>query len=502
MLALSFTFPAGRYHATPWDRHVNEGAVSWPPEPWRLLRGLIATWHHKLKHTGEYSETTLSALIESLAQEVPEYRLPAASHSHTRHYMPQWKPGDTSLVFDAFAVIDRDQPLYVTWPHLDLPNDQRNLLDALLATIGYLGRSESWVEAVRIDQALESNCIPAEHALDPVTGELRGEVVTLLAPVTANEYQDLRGRFLTGKSAAKKLASTLPDTLLAAISVDTAELRKQGWSQPPASRTISYLRPVDALRPKRKRPKDLPVNFTTVRYMLVGKPLPRVEDSVRMGELLRQAVMSRAKDQLGADAIPPLLSGHDLPADNRGRHAFFLPWDGNGDGCIDRLILHVPAGLGVVERRILETLRRIWSNSGNQWQLVMEGIGNAEIGGPLLASAVEWKSITPYLHPWHCKKNFSIEDQIRRECRMRSLPEPIFCTRLNHIPMGRENKPRRPVHFHRFRSKRGLVQPDTAGSFWRIRFEHPQAGPLALGYGSHFGLGLFAPESGHAPSKD
>ena len=30
MLALSFTFPAGRYHATPWDRHVNEGAVAWP----------------------------------------------------------------------------------------------------------------------------------------------------------------------------------------------------------------------------------------------------------------------------------------------------------------------------------------------------------------------------------------------------------------------------------------------------------------------------------------
>jgi len=83
MLALSFTFPAGRYHATPWDRHVNEGAVAWPPEPWRILRGLIATWHHKVKHSGKHSGSTLLDLTESLAQELPEYGLPAASHIRT-----------------------------------------------------------------------------------------------------------------------------------------------------------------------------------------------------------------------------------------------------------------------------------------------------------------------------------------------------------------------------------------------------------------------------------
>ena len=48
MLAIRFLFPAGRYHATPWGRHVNEADVEWPPSPWRLLRALIATWHRKL----------------------------------------------------------------------------------------------------------------------------------------------------------------------------------------------------------------------------------------------------------------------------------------------------------------------------------------------------------------------------------------------------------------------------------------------------------------------
>src|SRR3546814_7778144 len=108
MLALAFTFPAGRYHATPWERHVNEGAVVWPPEPWRVLRALIATWPHKVKPADKHNEETLGELIEVLSQNLPEYNLPSASHSHTRHYMTQWKAGDTSLMFDAFASVSSE----------------------------------------------------------------------------------------------------------------------------------------------------------------------------------------------------------------------------------------------------------------------------------------------------------------------------------------------------------------------------------------------------------
>ena len=41
---IKLKFPAGRYHATPWGRHVNEGVPEWPPSPWRLLRALVAVW--------------------------------------------------------------------------------------------------------------------------------------------------------------------------------------------------------------------------------------------------------------------------------------------------------------------------------------------------------------------------------------------------------------------------------------------------------------------------
>lgn len=87
-------------------------------------------------------------------------------------------------------------------------------------------------------------------------------------------------------------------------------------------------------------------------------------------------------------------------------------------------------------------------------------------------------------------KNFSIETRIRRKCRERGLPEVAKLEPLQSIRIN--GRARRPIHFHRFRSKHGLTQPDTRGSFWRIEFAKPVQGPLALGFGCHFGLGLFA----------
>ncbi len=149
-----------------------------------------------------------------------------------------------------------------------------------------------------------------------------------------------------------------------------------------------------------------------------------------------------------------------------------------------------------VERRIVEKLHRIWSRKGSNWRLVLENIGNSDISEPLTMCSTQWQSVTPYLHPWYAKKHFGVEEQIRRECRERGLPDPIAFEPLDQIPVGLQTC--RSIHFHRFRNKRGLIQPDRLGSFWRLTFPKPVAGPLALGFGCHFGLGLFAPHFGRA----
>ncbi|ROQ89904.1 type I-G CRISPR-associated protein Csb2 [Desulfosoma caldarium] len=493
MVAVEFRFLAGRYHATPWDRHVNEGAVAWPPEPWRILRALISTWHHKVKWSEKHSKATMQGLTESLAQELPEYRLPPASHSHARHYMPPASPKESKpLVLDAFAAVDCREPLVVVWPTVELSAQQRTLLGDLLQVMGYLGRAESWIDARPLDHAPETNCRPMDFEGRGKRSALGGEPVTLLAALPPEEYARRRSQFLQDKGSAKRLAPTLPEDFLDALCVDTGTLRQLGWSQPPAARKVQYLRPVDALTPRRHVKRHPVRRNTTAVFVLTGKPLPRVEETVRIGELLRIAVLSRAKHRYGEHNIPAVFSGHGLVQNRPHRHAFYVPWDSNGDGYIDRLLVHVPDGMDAEQQRVLEALNRLWSRDGYEWRVLLEGISDSELAPELTGPSAVWVSCTPYLHPWHVKKRFTVQDQIRRECRARGLPEPSALESLAEVNVGK-GRMRRPIHFRRFRSRRGLNQPDRLGSFWRLRFPEPIRGPLALGFSCHFGLGLFKP---------
>jgi len=554
MLAIAFTFPAGRYHATPWGRHVNEADVAWPPDLWRLSRAFIATWYRKLD--GQFSRDQLHSLLASLAEaEPPRYRLPEnVIHAHTRHYMPQAEKGiravvfdaslrrtglvpdpnkkgklktDTTLIFDAFARLSPDDALVIAWQNLSLNTEQYMLLDALLVNLGYLGRAESWVEARRIDDAAEYtyNCVPTDLDVDVETGEITGEIVRLLAPQPPTEYENFRSAQLTRagiatesqghrkklKSDQKRLLSTLPPEWIDAMAVDTSGLQAAGWNAPPCARTISYRRPLQALKTnaekKAPRPEDggAKTPMTTARFALYGKPLPRIEDAIRIGEALRRAANAKAKFALSREALPPELSGHDLPEANRHGHAFWLPEDANGNGAIDHLLVHTPDGLTQDAVRVLTSLRSLRRDEGEPLRLMLEGIGPASafqaISG-YTKRASTWRSVTPYLHPWHLKKRdlrdpdaafAAIEQQLRREWSMRGgdLPEIKRIKELTEIPSG--GRKLRTLHFHRFRGKRGLTQPDTHGRLLEISFAAPVQGPVALGFGCHFGLGMFQP---------
>lgn len=500
MLTLSLTFPGGRYHATPWGRHVNEADVAWPPDPWRLSRALIAAWHRKLDRQ-RYPREMLEALLAELAGEAPHYRLPQAVHAHTRHYMPNRQK--STLIFDAFARIDHDDELIVHWPALVLAEDRLALLDALLAALGYLGRAESWVEAKRLpDWNGDLNCSPGETLIDPETGQINSEPVHLYAPLPPAEYADFYRHFHQGLAARRlskkesaQIDATLKPNWLDALSLDTADLQAAGWSAPPSAKKLLYQRPIQALRsgvagrPRARigHPAD------TVRYAVYGKPLLRIEDTLKFGEWLRNAALGKAKRVLGESAIPAFLSGHGLPAENRHRHAFFIP-EADNQGRIAHALIHIPGNFDSDTRHALENLDNIWNRDGQEWQLIMEHIGDRSSFAqsvPLLKQSAVWQSRTPYLHPWHCKKNFDIEAQIRRECRERGMPEIAGLQTQEAVAL--EGRRLRPTDFHRFRNKRGLTQPDRHGSFWQITFAEPVAGPLLLGFGCHFGLGLFIP---------
>ena len=184
MFALSFSFPAGRYHATPWGRHVNEADISWPPEPWRILRAFIACYWRK-GDKRRWSVDMLARLIDALAEDAPVFYLPpGAIHAHSRHFMPS--PQKTTLVFDAFAHLPQGEELIVAWPNLGLSNDLYELASDLAEGIGYLGRAESWVECKTLSawDSSKANCRPVDH-----NTVATGDLVRVLAPRSASDYR-------------------------------------------------------------------------------------------------------------------------------------------------------------------------------------------------------------------------------------------------------------------------------------------------------------------------
>jgi CRISPR-associated protein Csb2 len=500
-------FPAGRYHATPWGSHVNEADVEWPPSPWRILRALIASWHRKVA-PGPSPDDLLSALLDLLSASEPVYRLPAAWRAHTRHYMPV-RAGAADrpvLVFDAFVRLDPAEELIVAWNDVTLDPEHRDLLDALARATGYLGRAESWVEARLLDGyggAFNSGPVHSEESLvtsAPVP-------VKLLAPSPAPAYAEWRSRSVNELGLdARRLTrgqrgtlETLPPRLIDALRLDTSDVRDAGWNLPPGGRMVTYQRPRFDV-PKHPGEPDAASRLrriTTVRLALAGKPLPRIEDALRMGELVRAAAI-KAADRIGNgddDGVPPEISGHGIPDDGNHQHAFYLPEDANDDGFIDHILVHAPGGLS---RRAVaafdEVSRRgLWIRNGGEWSVLFEGAWPSAVdsGSTYGGTARTWVSATPYLRPWHAKPGFGTAEQVSRECERRGLPHATVVRALPSIRIrGRE---RRPVHFHRFRSKPGLLQPDRHGSIIEVVFSRPVTGPLALGFGCHYGLGMLQP---------
>jgi CRISPR-associated protein Csb2 len=501
---LSLRFPAGRYHATRWGSHANEADIEWPPSPWRILRALVATWHRKVSPT-RFPEDVLATLIEQLSASDPVFRLPRIVAAHSRHYMPV-RTGAADrpvLVFDSFARIDPGDELIVAWPDV-MPGDrERNLFATLVDLIGFLGRAESWVDARLLDKYdAEFNCGPSDSAFVPQPS--MHVPVRLLGPLTAETYAERRSRAIAElglnarrlTAAQRRTLATLPPRLLDALRVETGDLRSAGWNLPPGGRMVTYERPrLDtASMSPRRRGTGRPDRITTVRLALAGRPLPRIEDAVRIGELARDAAISAADRIENEGGVPTEISGHGSGEDLNHRHAFYLPEDADGDGFIDHVLIHAPGGLSHRAVLALDELHRrgLWTQDGERWVVVFEGAWETPTASRSCYGHVSrtWVSVTPYLHPWYAKKGFGVTEQLCRECKQRGLPAPLAVTVLSSIRVaGRE---RRPVHFHRFRSKRGLRQPDSRGSMLEIAFAEPLAGPLALGFGCHFGLGMFA----------
>lgn len=527
MIAISFKFLAGRYHATPWGRHVNEGAVEWPPSPWRILRALVATWKRTLPDLPqERAEPIFRALAEP-----PEFLLPPASTGHTRHFMPWFKkgPDDRTLVFDTFVAISREAPLRVRWWNASFNNVQREALICLLRNLNTLGRSESWCEAELEDGTGNLDfrvCRPLQGGVP--AGQ---EIVRLLCPDPATAFAEEHVVAVTKKTRGRgKNRETVEERFTIYdpawnLCMETLQLHRERWSDPPGSRWVRYARPRDCFKIETKahsRPTVDRPRMQVVHYALDSTVLPLVTETLPVAEAARRALMGihgQMTEKNGVRGRSVVLSGkdeHGQPlADHR--HAYYLPTDEDGDGRIDHLTVYAAGGFGPDEQRAFDRLRELRTGREGEerhpLRLLLLGMGAYDEynPGPLGASKT-WESATPYIATRYAKTRgrnriemASPEDRaaflqddlraqlvaVRPDLIGESAPEvmiePLWDD--NHVlkVAGRW----RTIQFKRFRRKAGDDGGRRLAGAFRLTFRQPVRGPIVLGWSSHFGLGLF-----------
>ncbi len=500
MLRFVFDFPAGRYHATPWGHHVNEGLVEWPPSPWRVIRALLATGYTKLGW--QQVPDDMRALVEALAATTPTYRLPRATNGHTRHYMPikGWKKGiqKTSLVIDAF--INPAGPLGVEWPAA-LEPAQRDLLERLLGRLGYFGRAESRVRArfATGDADLPDVVVSTQRA------EPDDEPVRLLAPVASQEYDVWRRDW-----------PSAPDDLLAALHIETSTLQREGWNFPPGARQLVYWRPANALSlaPATGWSGGATINRDDTALFALSTDkkrdvLPLMERALPTMALFRRALLSKVGDEQQLGRCPELTGkdGQGQPLRCEHRHAHFIPLslDARTPKRIDHVLVHAPMGFGPLAGRALRRLRRTWAKGMDDIAVTLIGIGKRELfrnlgGEPIreLGSGMMWLSRTPFVPPRFLKSEGRdcVEGQIRAELERRGLPDLAAAPAIA-VPTEESVAARRARWFRGFaRTRQGNGGTPPAGIFHvTLTFSRPVEGPLCLGWGCHFGLGLFEPRA-------
>ncbi len=530
MPTMLLRFPGGRYHATPHGHHVNEGLVEWPPSPWRLLRALLATGYA----TQHWTEVPAAGrrLIEALAETLPIFRLPPATLGHSRHYMPMatFDKGreKTTLVFDAWADIG-DGTLAVRW-NCELDTESRTLFNTLVANLGYLGRSESWVLGAVLED--DQPLLDGAEAFPHVEGQRPGpgwDQVSLLTVEQPSVYADWRTMMLTeslrdlalpeGKkkpTAAllkkREVASAaFPIDALDCIQRDTSWWKQHGWSQAPGSRRVLYWRPSNALRvgtvakpsSSQSRPVEAMLLALTTPSGSKGS-LPAVARALPQAELIHRALVGRVGKGRAIDC--PELTGRDgsgKPLKDH-QHAHIVPLDLDRDGHLDHVLIYARMGLGHDAQRAIRNLRQTWTKRGPNLQVALAGQGSLNdlrgISEPLRSGihallsvesgSTTWVSATPLVLPRHVKRRGAntLEGQINDELTSRGLPP----ARVEILPWNDQTLKLR--HAIRVRRSPAKAPPVDAGHPARLIFDQPVQGPITIGYASHYGLGLFVAE--------
>ena len=446
MFAFEVDYLLGRSFAGDFgDRSASE----WPAHSGRLFSALAASYFESGASPVE------KAALEWLERQAPPHLNAgeAGQGEAPVAYVPTNYQGDLP------PVLRKKQPryfpaqgpseaqIYFIWPDAEPPADIAAALDDLAGRTGYLGKACSLVRMRVTDSAPAANYVPDAAGNIAMRVPSRGRLEELAWLYRADRQ----------------------------VTAGAQQLYRRTDQEAVAEAAETEFGPM------------------TVFRRTAGPGLP-IEAALTLTEAVRAAIMSNAGE---GGPMEGLIHGH-----NGGTHCAIvaLPFVGreHADGHLLGFAVVVPRAVAAKERRAVYGAcaelgeRGIHIPGVGDW--VVEPVEETTMQHNLRAAtwtrpARVWQTVTPILLDRFPKKNgASVEDILTRSCRRIGLPEPAS---IEHEPYSKlEGVPPVPA----FRLRRAGDDRPRWGVHARIEFPWPVRGPVLLGAGRYFGLGLLRPE--------
>lgn len=475
MLAISVEFLHGTFRAgSPDDIAMtgNEDPGEWPPSPARLFSALVSS-----DGTGTRTRVTDGSELEELESLSPPTivaeprgsvsvgslrpRFVVADERHTDN-----KSGMTSAVQEYVGrtnTLVRPSPrlsprvprvIYV-WPDAQLDEGTVAALRARCARVAYLGCSDSPAR-VRVLESSESS-LAAEGGWRP---DESGRVA-LPVPFPG---------FTRALDAAFERWQTGP--------------ARRSWT---VSRRVRYRGPDDAAAPSPK---------PTVFWLRLGSSLPG-RWVLPVTETFRSAVLDRCQRVAGAAALPPVLLGHGFDATGfQHVHWLALPDVGfqHSSGRIHGLAVWLPVDASP------DALALVAEAVRGLKELVLPGRFLASVEGyggesrPLAATPHRWSrrsrrwvSTFPVVHERWTGKRGPGHEEIESWFVHAGIRCRVVDFKNSPVPILRGSPRLRPDEVHR----KGRAR--LPFSYLEVVLDRQIEGPVMIGRGRQFGLGLMLP---------
>lgn len=438
--------------------------AEWPPSPARLYQALVAA-----DGTGDRCRVTPGPVGLDLLENPPIIRavkrkwapespilsryvvIDETDKAQTQEYLAR----KAQLVHPGARVAPKVPVIAYVWPEVQPSLDQLGALQKRCARVAYLGASDS---PVRIRAFPHDSAIPQELPW-----------------------------WVPSQNGDVSLPVAYPGFL---SDLDTAFTE---WSQGKPMRASWIIRPLAAYSSPDAATRDdsprAPCLWLRLDRSLSGRHVLAVTQTLRAA-LLQEADRVAG----GPQNVPAVIHGHH-PAGTRGvEHCRILALPNVGfqrsDGRIHGACVWFPPGTdpGAVElaRTALAAVRRLVGSGVDVGISYFDGSRAPLSSNPArwVGPAKQWVSAFPVVYERRVKGPLQLAD-VSRWCTWAGLPEPVSL-RVARVPLTSGALTLAPTEVLRSGESRPYAHIE-------LEFSNPVVGPVALGWGRHFGLGLMAP---------